>query len=53
MRVSITEAKAHLSELIRRVEAGEVITITRHGRPVAVLQGLEPPRTPRTDPQTE
>jgi prevent-host-death family protein len=31
------EAKTHLPALIRRVEAGETITITRHGRPVARL----------------
>lgn len=31
------EAKTHLPELLRRVEAGERITITRHGHPVAEL----------------
>ena len=31
------EAKTHLPALLRRVEAGERITITRHGRPVARL----------------
>jgi prevent-host-death family protein len=30
-------AKTHLAELLGRVEAGESITITRHGRPVARL----------------
>ena len=29
------EAKTHLSELLEKVEAGEEITITRHGAPVA------------------
>lgn len=29
------EAKTNLPEILRRVEAGEVITVTRHGRPVA------------------
>ncbi len=33
--VSLAHAKAHLSEIIDRVEAGGEITITRHGRPVA------------------
>jgi prevent-host-death family protein len=37
MLVGIRELKAHLSEYIRRVEAGEVITITDHGRVAAVL----------------
>lgn len=31
------EAKTHLPELLRRVEEGEQVTITRHGRPVALL----------------
>jgi prevent-host-death family protein len=31
------EAKTHLSELLDRVEAGEEVTITRHGSPVAQL----------------
>ncbi|MBI5814243.1 MAG: type II toxin-antitoxin system prevent-host-death family antitoxin [Nitrospinae bacterium] len=30
-------AKTHLSSLLDRVEQGEEITITRHGRAVAVL----------------
>lgn len=29
------EAKTHLSELLAAVEAGETITITRRGKPVA------------------
>ena len=31
------EAKTHLPALLKRVEAGESLTITRHGRPVARL----------------
>ncbi len=31
------DAKTHLSELLQRVERGEEITITRHGKPVARL----------------
>lgn len=31
------EAKTHLSELLAKVEAGEQVTITKHGRPVARL----------------
>lgn len=30
-------AKTHLSDLLERVQAGEEITITRHGAPVAKL----------------
>jgi prevent-host-death family protein len=32
-----SEARAKLPELLTRVEGGDVITITRHGRPIAVL----------------
>jgi prevent-host-death family protein len=31
------EAKTHLPHLLERVEQGETITITRHGKPVARL----------------
>lgn len=31
------EAKTHLPQLLRRVEAGERFVITRHGRPLAEL----------------
>ena len=33
--MSLAQAKAHLSELLNTVEAGEEVVITRHGRPVA------------------
>ncbi len=32
-----SEARASLPKLLTRVQGGEEITITRHGRPVAVL----------------
>ena len=35
--VGAFEAKTHLSELLARVEAGEHVTITKHGRPIARL----------------
>jgi prevent-host-death family protein len=37
MDISTAEAKNRLPELIRMVEAGEQIIITRHGLPVAQL----------------
>ena len=43
--VGAFEAKTHLSELLKRVEKGERIVITRHGTPVAELRpftGREP-----------
>jgi prevent-host-death family protein len=35
--VGIFEAKTHLSTLLKRVEQGEEIIVTRHGKPVARL----------------
>jgi prevent-host-death family protein len=35
--VSAYEAKTHLPRLIRAVERGETVIITRHGKPVAQL----------------
>ena len=44
--VGAYEAKTHLSELLEKVEAGEEITITKHGAPVArlvpVKKGVRP-----------
>ena len=35
--MTVSEARAALPELLTRVEEGEEVTITRHGRPVAIL----------------
>ena len=37
MDVSVAEAKNQLSQLVRAVESGEEVVITRNGRPVAQL----------------
>lgn len=37
MNVPIAEAKAKFSELVKRVEAGEEVLLTRHGKVVARL----------------
>ena len=34
MSVSVSDAKAQLTELVRLSEAGEEVVLTRHGRPV-------------------
>lgn len=44
--VSLAEAKAHLSELIDRVEAGHPVDITRRGKPVARLTSVAAARKP-------
>ena len=42
--VSSTEAKAQLNALLAEVQrTGAPVTITTHGRPVAVLSAIEPP----------
>ncbi|MGH9413184.1 MAG: type II toxin-antitoxin system Phd/YefM family antitoxin [Terriglobales bacterium] len=36
-KVSVTAAKAQLTELVRRAEAGDEVILTRHGQPVVHL----------------
>jgi prevent-host-death family protein len=45
-RISLADAKAHLSELVDRVEAGDAVDITRRGKPVARLSAAATPRQP-------
>jgi prevent-host-death family protein len=44
--VTVVEAKAHLSELLDKVETGEEVVITRHGRPVAHLSAVSQAKQP-------
>lgn len=44
--VNLADAKAHLSELVDRVEAGDSINITRRGKLVARLSAVAKPRRP-------
>ena len=44
--VNLAVAKAHLSELINKVESGEEVVITRHGRPVARVVPATPVKQP-------
>ena len=44
--INLAHAKAHLSELLDRVEAGEELVITRHGKPVAQLSPIITPKQP-------
>jgi prevent-host-death family protein len=46
IQVNLAEAKAHLSELVARAEAGESIQISRRGVPVVQLIRLSQPRKP-------
>ncbi|MBY5519673.1 type II toxin-antitoxin system Phd/YefM family antitoxin [Rhizobium leguminosarum] len=37
MRVSVTDAKGQLTELVRRAEAGDEVILTRHGHAAVKL----------------
>jgi prevent-host-death family protein len=47
MEIPVTEAKAQLTELVRRAEAGEEIVLTRHGHPAVRLVAVKKPRDRR------
>ncbi|MBF0665293.1 MAG: type II toxin-antitoxin system prevent-host-death family antitoxin [Brevundimonas sp.] len=36
-RVSVSEAKARFTELLRKVEGGEEVVVTRHGKEIAQI----------------
>lgn len=42
--VNVQDAKTRLSELIKRVEAGEDVVIARSGRPIVALRPVEAPK---------
>ncbi len=42
MQISVTEAKAQLTELVRRAEAGDEIILTRHGHAAVRLVPIRP-----------
>ena len=42
-RVSVKALKAQASEVLRGVEKGETIIVTRRGRPIARLEPIVPP----------
>ena len=44
--VNLATAKSQLSELINKVEAGEEVVITRHGRPVVRVVPATPLKQP-------
>ena len=44
--VSLAQAKARLSELLDKVEAGEEVVVTRHGRAVARISPAAQPKKP-------
>ena len=41
MDIGVLEAKNRFSELLDRVERGERVVITRHGKPVAIMNAAQ------------
>jgi prevent-host-death family protein len=41
MHVSVSDAKAQLTDLVRRAEAGDEIILTRHGQPIVTLKPIQ------------
>lgn len=48
-RITATDARSSLPDLLDRVARGEEVTITRHGRPVAVIVRPDALRTRRAE----
>jgi prevent-host-death family protein len=46
LTVTLVEAKARLSELLDKIETGEDVVITRHGRPIAHITAVRQPKQP-------
>jgi prevent-host-death family protein len=42
MRVSVSDAKGQLTELVRLAEAGDEVILTRHGQPAVRLTPIKP-----------
>jgi prevent-host-death family protein len=42
MRISVSEAKPQLTDLVRRAEAGEEVILTRHGHAAVRLMPVRP-----------
>ncbi len=43
-KISLADAKAHLSELVDRAAAGEPVQILRRGKPVAQITAVDVPK---------
>lgn len=43
MRISVTEAKGQLTELVRQAESGAEVILTRHGHPAVRLVPVQAP----------
>jgi prevent-host-death family protein len=41
MRISVTDAKGQLTDLVRQAEGGEEVILTRHGQPTAQIVAVK------------
>ncbi|MCY3859866.1 MAG: type II toxin-antitoxin system prevent-host-death family antitoxin [Gammaproteobacteria bacterium] len=46
VRINLTYAKAHLSEVLNKVEAGQEVIITRHGKEIVRMSPARQPKQP-------
>ncbi len=49
-QVSVRELKTHLSEWLARAQAGEVVEITSHRKPIARITAVKPAEPTSTNP---
>jgi antitoxin (DNA-binding transcriptional repressor) of toxin-antitoxin stability system len=47
IKVNVHDAKTHLSRYLDKVEAGEVVVLCRHNKPVAEMRAIEEKKTRR------
>ena len=47
MRISVTDAKGQLTELVRRAQAGDEVVLTRHGHPAVRLVPVRSAPSPK------
>ena len=45
-RINLTHAKTHLSEVLNKVEAGQEVVITRHGKDIVRMSPARQPKQP-------
>ncbi len=41
MEVTVSEVEAHFAELLKKVELGENVIVTREGNPIARIEAIE------------
>ena len=49
-QVSVRDLKTHLSEWLGRVQAGDVVEVTSHRKPIARITALNPAASASTNP---